>query len=267
MIVFRRSDGVVATIKYTHPLAVTMAQELDPMTFEDLSSAYRVEMKSQVLADARRDLYPALIKLQESLQRDYEAEYSKDPDSIMCEGMNERRKKVNNLVQKVIDLRMEKIVMMALRASMGANNVLDKLTQEERDYYNGIVEGSKKHRSLVLRDRSRRNYGIPDISSGNAVGKSADGPAVEVFPRSPVAGPADAAVVNNEGEEIIERPRKDDDERRETLVVIRILEDLPRIAGPDCDYDLKKEDIVRMPATLANALINHEKAVLLDVTP
>jgi DNA replication factor GINS len=231
-----------------------MAQDIDPMTFEDLSSAYRVEMRSQILADARKDLYSALAGLQESVQKEYEAEYSKDPDSLMCEGMNERRKKVNNLVQKVIDLRMEKIAMMALRASMGAVNIIDKLTAEEREYYSSIADGSKKHRNLVLRSRSRRNYVIPNISPV-AADDDAKAPAAAVIPGADLeeSGPT-------------ERPDRTEGPQDE-LITIRILEDLPKIAGPDCDYDLRKENVVRMPATLANALINHEKAVKLNVTP
>ena len=177
--------------------------------------------------------------------------------------MNERRKKVNILVQKVIDLRMEKVAMMALRASMGANNILDKLTAEEREYYNRVAEDSKKHRNAVLRDRSRKNYVIPEIAPA----------AADKEPKIPIGVPADipAAVpemAEHEGEIFVEHPHSDIvEEPREELVTIRILEDLPKIAGPDCDYELKKENIVRMPATLANALINHEKAVKLNVTP
>ena len=57
-----------------------MAHENDPMKFEDLSSAYRIEMGSPSLGDARKDLYLALAGLQEISQKEYEAEYSKDPD-------------------------------------------------------------------------------------------------------------------------------------------------------------------------------------------
>ena len=236
-----------------HMFRFNVAQESDPLTFEDLSSVYRVEMKAQTLAETRRDLYPALVRLQNDVQKEYESEYSKDPDSIMCEGINERRKKVNRLVQQIIDLRMEKVAMMALRTSMGANNPIDKLTQEEREYYNVLTEISKKHRG-ALGGRLKKDYTIPDIA-GTAGGRSEE---------TDTARPVRA----HTGEENIEHPSgKADGECREEMIVIRILEDLPKIAGPDCDYDLRKEDVVRMPATLANALVNHSKAVVLNITP
>jgi DNA replication factor GINS len=223
----------------------------EQMTFDDLSAVYRAEMKSQLLSEVRKDLYDSLKRLQESVRKEYETEFSKDPDSIMCEGLNERRKKLTITVQKIIGLRMEKIAKMALRAAMGAENVVDKLTPEEREYYDNIVAASKRLRGTTVKD-GKRNV-TQDILAGTD--------------RTPVMNDVpDDAVIANEGEELIERPRKDT-EPKEEMVVIRILEDIPRFAGPDRDYVLKKEDIIRMPTAFAGALIKHEKAALLDITP
>jgi DNA replication factor GINS len=240
-----------------------MVQEPEPMRFEDLSSVYRVESKSPALSEVRKDLYRAMVWLYEKAQKDHDAALADDPDSIMCEGLGERRKKVVSLSQKIVDLRMEKVMLMALRTSMGAPAVLDKLTQEEREYYSHVAALSEKHRSLILRDAKSRKYVIPDISSAVA-----DAPAVSEaadIPDEPVpddtagdliagAVMADATATQNAA---------DDD-----FVVIRILEDLLPFASPypDLNYDLKKEDVIRMPSTLANALINNEKAVPLKIT-
>jgi len=253
----------VITIKYTHSVAVAMT-ELDPMTFDDLSALYRAEMTSPMLSNARKDLYPALMRLHEDTRKDYESEYSKDPDSIMCEGMNERRKKVISYIQKVIDLRMEKVARMALRASMGAAIVTDKITANEKEYYDCVVDCSKKMRTTVLKDAKR--FVIPNISSGE-MGAERIEEAVVIEERAQEEGSSIDPGIENTGEELIERPRIEDDEPQEERLMIRILKDLPRIAGPDCDYDLRKEEVVWMPAALAQALINHEKAVLMNVTP
>lgn len=236
------------------------------MTFEDLSAAYRIEIKSQALGDVRKDLYSALMRLRDRIQKDYETEFSRDPDSIMCEGMNERRKKVISLSQKVIDLRMEKIVMMALRTSMGAENVLDRLTQEERTYYDNIVSESGRHRTLVFKDKTKKNYVIPDVSAGKEEKEANVQTETPVPNKVPIVISEDDT--NTEHRDDAAEPiRKEPEGTKDDLIVIRILEDLPKIAGPDCDYDLKKEDIVRMPAALANVLIKHEKAAPLSVTP
>lgn len=44
-------------------------------------------------------------------------------------------------------------------------------------------------------------------------------------------------------------------------VVLRVLEDMPPIAGPDRNYKLKKEDVVSLPANIAKTLIARKKAV------
>jgi len=239
-----------------------MVQEHEPMKFEDLSSVYRVESRSQALSDVRKDLYHAIVQLCDKVRKDHDAALAEDPDSIMCEGLGERRKKAASLSQKIVDLRMEKVMIMALRKSMGAAAVLDKLTQEEREYYEHIIILSEKHRSLVLRDIKNRNYVIPDISSaGAAVPETA--PAADP---APIASDVpDDLVISAEKEDVVIQSSASDEEE---FIVIRILEDIPdTIAGPERDYDLKKEDIIKMPAVLAKTLINHEKAVPLNITP
>ncbi|MCL2711856.1 MAG: hypothetical protein FWD37_01080 [Methanomassiliicoccaceae archaeon] len=217
-----------------------MPYDLKEMTFEDLSSVYRLEKASRTLTDVREDLYPALLQLQDSIHKSYESERAKDPDSIICEGLGERRKKVSVILQRIVDLRMEKIILLALRTSMGSVNVIDKLTKEERDYYHGLVEVSKKHLATVVRDKGKRNYVIPDISLPEE--------------KAPAETP-----------QTVEAPITVSEEQEE-VVLVRILEDLPVIPGPDRDYDLKKETVVTMPLSMANVLINHEKAVLLNIT-
>ena len=264
-----------------------MALDVDPMSFEDLLSVYRTEMKTQGLTDVRKDLYPELTKLQERVRNEYEAEYSKDPDSIMCEGINERRKKILIYVQKVVDLRMEKVVIMALRASAGASNVLEKLTHEEKEFYELMTNESKKYRTKMLKGR-KSNYVIPDISPGDVKEERAEEIIRTNVPETSaevltddIAVPGDDLVVSediaadavkdigivSEGEVLIEHPPHVPEEPREDLLLIKMVEDVGKIAGPDCDYDLKKESVISMPATLANALIKREKAILLNVTP
>ena len=247
--------------------------DTDQMTFEDLSAVYRTENKSQILSDVRRDLYPSLIRLQDSIKKEYESEFSRNPDSIICEGLSERKKKAAFFVQQVIDLRMAKIARMAVRVSMGAESIIDKLTAEEKEYYESVIAGSKKLRATAIKDPKR--YIIPDIAPDGAEKKgtvrsdiSKDGRKdVPKDARKDVPGKvcedAVPAEVCNVSEDITNNERAG----TEDMIIVRILEDLPKIPGPDCDYDLRKEDIVRMPATFANALIKHEKAVRLDVTP
>lgn len=225
-----------------------MAAERDQMTFDELTSAYRVESRSASLSEVRKDLYPALAALSARIQKEYETELSKDPGSIICEGVNERRKKILLYSHKIVDQRMDKIARLALSGAMGADNATDHLTAEEKDYYRSVLELSKGHRSLIDRKTARATV----LNVGQE-------PVTDVILRAPepiqedAAGEADAEGPGTEGEE--------------GSMVVRVLEDLPVFSGPDRDYDLRKEDVVRMPSVMAMALISREKAVRVDLTP
>jgi|GEM_PF-6892894 len=220
------------------------------LTFEDLTEIYRTEKKYQALSDVRKDLYPSLIRLRETARKDYEARCSEDPDSIICEGLNERRKNVARHVMTIIDLRMEKIAKMALLTSMGADDVTDKLTPEENEYYRSVVDGSKKLRALT---KDGKGYTVKDITSAD-VGKK------ENIPNDT------PKIAEDVKEERAERPRENADDETD-MMTVRILNDVPEIAGLDRDYSFRKGDVVRIPTVTANVLINHAAAAVLEITP
>jgi DNA replication factor GINS len=219
-----------------------MAQDRDPLTVDDLASIYRTERRSRPLIDIRKDFYAAAADLSSSARRDYEDALKKDPGSISSEGTNERRKKILLHIRNIIDIRMEKIASLALLGAMGGDNPIDHLTPEERGYYSAVLDISKKHRSMAETGRTRAR---PTALNVDGDPKKADPIVVEPVKRT-------APLQDTAGQDVM---------------TVRILEDLPVFSGPDRDYDLKKEDVVKMPAGMANALIVREKAVRIDITP
>ena len=242
-----------------------------PMKFEDLTEVYREEKSKNLLSDVRSDLYPAMSSLLVSLRAEYDRFLSKDPDSIMCEGANQRRKKANRLAREIVSLRMLKISSMALRAASGAQSVTDVLTPEEKAYYAEILAASNAHMSSIDRMTGQVKYEIRPIDVPRET------PPVTKAPEQPQTlkdvpvfddGPEDFC---EEEEEVILSPReavREEEEHEEPdRVLIRILEDLPVFAGPDRDYDLKREDLATMPKSMAEALISRNRAVLVRPSP
>lgn len=82
---------------------------------------------------------------------------------------------------------------------------------------------------------------FPEEKPIEAVTETEPAPAVEQPPIKPVELPEDG------------------------FAVIRILEDIPPFSGPDRNYSLVKEDVVRMPAMMAAALINRGVAKLITL--
>ncbi len=133
-----------------------MSAALGPMTFDELSELYRVEMKSASLTQPRKDLFRAMANLLLTLRKEYDRQMSLDPDSVMTEGAEQRRKKAERLCKDIMVLRTRKIASMAIRGAEGARNVLDCLTDEEHEYYDRVLELTKGQLSEIDRLRGKR---------------------------------------------------------------------------------------------------------------
>ncbi len=235
----------------------------ESMVYEELTSLYRQERSSNSLSDLRHDFYPALAEMITRTQKEYEKALTQDPDSIVCEGLNQRRKKMMDIAQRIIDDRKVKITSMALKGGVGYGNSFERLTAEERALYQKILESFRSHREALPQLR-RRDFRIAELSAEPAP------PAQPVMADVPeesttdVTEPIEQLVeddpvhVEEETAETCETPIDDDEKDN---LVIRILHDLPTFSGPYRDYTLRKEDVVLMPRSLAEALISREAAV------
>jgi len=270
-----------------------MSPANQPMTYEELSQVYREEKASKALVPCRSDLYRAMADLLIRLRQDYETEISKDPDSIMAEGANQKRKKAEVQIKYVISLRARKICNKAVLSADGNAEELNALTPEDRDYYEEVVALSRRQLSTVDRYRGKKTV-------NSLIDEPLHTPAPEVPVKEPEPEPdpsqSKASGVENEFPPMVEEQEMFDDPAEEEALedqdsdyapavppepevvsseedeppapdtmVLRVLEDLPPFVGPDRDYELHKEDIVTLPIGMAEVLIKSQKAVA--VTP
>ena len=129
---------------------------MEHMTFDDLSELYRVEMNGSSVSQVRRDLFKAMADLLTRLRGEYERQLAIDPDSVMCEGAEHRRKSAERLCKEVVRIRATKICNMAFLGALGSRNSTDMLTEEEKAYYYKVLEASKSHLSETDRLRGKR---------------------------------------------------------------------------------------------------------------
>lgn len=272
---------------------------LQSMKFGDLTEVYREERSKSLLSNVRSDLYPALSSLLLTLKSEYDRLLTQDPDSIMCEGANQRRMKANRLVRDVVALRMQKITSMALRTASGAQSSTDILTSEEKKFHESVLEASRSHMSSVDRATGHVKYKIPPIedvpkpkpkvSTASEPESLKDMPVIDDVPDYEyesqmesdfeIDDDSEMEIVSNDVvikeepvSEIISSPKavialEEDDSDEDKCILIRILEDLPVFAGPDRDYDLKREELITMPKSMADALIQRAKAILVKPSP
>ena len=270
-----------------------MADDNGPLTFDALSAVYRMEKNSPVLSTIRKDFYKAAQELIAAQVNECDRLAREDPDSFVYEGAVSRKNKILNNLKTVVEYRMNKIAGLAMRGARGANNVIDHLTDEEKDYYNKVLEVSKEF--WKLSDRKKKVLISKDITE-IATPKAEEMKIEEPVPEPPVVKkpveediplseipiddlPEDEVPVKKEeiiedeieepipeppAEPIVQIPEPEPEPIEEGNLVIRILEDLPPFSGPEVDYVLKKEDIVCMPAMMANVLISRGKARLVS---
>lgn len=280
-----------------------MSAPYDPMTFDELSELYRVEMKNPSLTEVRKDLYRAMANLLTSLRQEYDRQMSIDPDSVMTEGAELRRKKADRLCKDVAVLRTRKIAGMAIRTAEGARTQVDTLTDDERGYYDEVLALTREQLSTIDRHRGRRSY-VPTRLDGTTVPEEpapepprpAPEPTVpkkEASPVSPEPEPYEEEPFDEPAEEepfeddipddeppIVDLPPAPAPEPPKEVphpepvpessggqVLIRVLEDLPPFVSAERDYRLSKEDLVTLPKVLADILIGGGKAMAVAPTP
>lgn len=316
------------------------------MSFNELGELFRMEHKSKMLTEVGGDLYQNIAELLRYLKKRYEQQLSADPENPKTDRANQERILGTQRAKAIVDMRMEKICKMALRGAMGSVNPIDKLTREEKEYYETILKHSVSHRKIIDRlsgnIRYRNTEIVPDTSEEKEElppafhvpetddppledeppatvsvpktlpdtipddwGESNDDvplepieeimqsmPEAPVREERPFVPPIDDVVSEDEEfdgeipEDDLDRMMADDmpvrapaekktvpagreEPKRDDLVLLRILVDVPMpIAGPDGQqYILKKENVVRMPAMLAQMLVGNKMAAELHPSP
>jgi DNA replication initiation complex subunit (GINS family) len=232
----------------------------EPLTFRDVTEVYRRERRSKDVTDIRRDFYPALMEFLDELRKDNEEEMSQDPFSLKSLSISDTMKKVRSKAVQIFEMRAEKILLMALRASSGAKVETEKLTREERAMYADTLELLSSNRNALLFQQKPQKP-------------------VPAQPHTEVTVPEEETEVEVQIDDVLDLPEEilivettkaDLDEVGASVAVepvledqllVRVLEDIPSFAGPERDYVLSKEDVVMLPSVIARALVSRGKAV------
>ncbi len=287
--------------------------ELKP---EDISSLMRVEKASGQLSEVRRDLYPAMMALQEKLTRQCE---KADIESLDYDLLVDRKRKLNSNIKLVVEYRMNKVAAMALRGAMGTLNVVDSLPPEEKAFYEECLEAAKKLWSAP--HKPKKTVYVPEIVPEEPEPEPAAAAAEVSKPEPPAEVPAADIPVLDDGPTEMEAPPEEfpdeppvtdipddippipeeeltggepaaaevpapaaEEPKPETaaepetedaeenpyadcfdMVTVRMTETVEPFAGTERNYSLKKEDVVRLPKSLATILVGRKLAVMLSI--
>lgn len=243
--------------------------EDNELSYDDITEIRRVEMNSGILTRIRPDFYQAANRM---LKQNNEARNKllvENPD--MYDGINSRYRKLSTMLEDIIRFRSNKIWCSALRcAPTGKPVIPENITEEEKRLFDAVFAIAKEQFALMSTEKTTFT---PDIEHAHEISK--EEPPAEVKHESVVPTSAETPVdaippISTEEEKEFGEPpilvSMEDTMIQDEEVIVRVLSDVPTFSGPERDYTLKKEDVVRLPSIMASALINRKMAVLVKTT-
>ncbi len=172
--------------------------------------------------------------------------------AIIDDELKTARKSIENIIER----RIGKIIKEAsLRASSRQKEKQDieSMTQEERRFYNRLLELNTEIRRELLDKISKKE-------------KQAAGSQVAATPEIHENGTQKETPIETQPETQIETHLEDKKDISKEYIVVRLLKDIPTFVGVDGrNYTLAKEDIAVLSTVNAKALINRKAAIQITV--
>ena len=218
------------------------------MNFERVTKVYREESGKKTLVGLEADFYDKLAAYVTRLDQSANAEAHKNPNSPKALLLQDELRKVRKRRDQIFTYRERKLALLASSRASGAEVDVPSLTTQERLLFDAMVALLRKGRS--------------DAFGGPPVGAEPSAPALPAEKPTPPSRepPAGMKVVKAEDTKRTTVPASLKDH-----VLVHVLEDLPPFAGIDTTYRLKREDVVTLPKTIAQILVDRGKARIVQV--
>lgn len=224
----------------------------DEVNFERVTKVYREETGKKTLSNLEADFYDKLAaylaRLEEAAQREVKA----DPNSPKAVMVQDELRKVRKKRDQIFTYRERKLALLASTKASGGDIEVMNLPTQERALFENMV-------AVLVRARAEAFGGSPFGAE--------PGPGASTASKSAPA-PAGAGKEASEPMKVV---RSEDTKRIRVApslkdhVLVHVLEDLPPFAGIDTTYHLKKEDVVTLPKTIAQILVDRGKARVVQV--
>ena len=221
----------------------------EEVNFERVTKVYREESGKKTLVGLEADFYDKLATYVTRLDESANKEAQKDPNAPKALLLQDELRKVRKRRDQIFTYRERKLALLASSRSSGAEVDIPSLPAQERSLFDHMVLLLKKSRA--------------DAFGGSPFG-------TEPAPPTTEAGRSEPAPPSKESSRM--KVVKAEDTRRTTTlpslkdhVLVHVLEDLPPFAGIDTTYRLRKEDVVTLPKTIAQILVDRGKARIVQV--
>jgi DNA replication initiation complex subunit (GINS family) len=209
----------------------------DETGFAEISDVHRKERQSGSLTKLPNDFYERSEAYLAKLRETYDTE-CKNPSSPKAMMLQDEIKKTEKRIKQIYEMREGKIAHAALACASGSAHP-DNMTKRDKALFDELVEALSFYRySFELRAPKSRVQEKVEISIM---------PKMEC--QTQFVEPKDVAPQ----QQVIP-----------AISVVHVLEDLPPFAGVDHTYNLKKDDVISLPAQYASLLSSKGKVKIVE---
>ena len=216
----------------------------DAVTFERVTKVYREETGRKTLTPLEADFYDKLSAYIDRLETSAQREAQKDANAPKALLLQDELRKVRKKREQIFTYRERKLALLASSKASGAEVELPNLASQERALFENLV--------AVLKTTRDGAFGASPFGREPA----AEMPAGSDQTRG---GPSMRVVKSEETKRPVVAPSLKD------YAVVHVLEDIPPFAGIDTTYRLRKEDVVTLPKTIAQILVDRGKARIVQM--
>jgi len=224
----------------------------DEVNFERVTKVYREETGKKTLSNLEADFYDKLAAYLARLEEAARAEAKADPNSPRAVMVQDELRKVRKKRDQIFTYRERKLALLASTKASGGEIEVMNLPTQERTLFENMV-------SVLVRARAEAFGGSP-FGSGPGAKETA---APEVAPTT-----SGGAKETSESMKVVRSAETKKTRIAPSLkdhLLVHVLEDLPPFAGIDTTYHLKKEDVVTLPKTIAQILVDRGKARIVQM--
>lgn len=217
----------------------------DEVNFDRVTKVYREESARKTLVNLEEDFWDKLAAYIRRLEEDAKRETQAGPNAPKAMMLQDELRKVLKRRDQIFTYRERKLALLASSRAGGADTEMIVLPRQERALFDHLV-------GLLKQTREEAFGGSPFGSE----------PGTAVEPRPPEAGERPG----RETSPTMRTLRSDETKRPRAVpslkdhVLVHVLEDIPPFAGLDTTYLLKKEDVITLPKTIAQILVDRGKA-------
>jgi DNA replication initiation complex subunit (GINS family) len=227
-----------------------MMKKEDSYSFENISQIRQKE-RGKTLSKLPTDFYEKFSDHLKEKKERLQKEYSKNPTALSTMMYADEIRKEQLIFEEIYKRRRRKILLAAITESVENATFGQELLPIERELYNEFCTVIRKNKTTIDAIDEKEG-GAPIVVVQEIKAPEAKAPEPVKSPTKPERG-----IQEHKASEIEETASQQE------YRMIRVLEDIDSFMTAQQSYKLRKEDILELPAQIADLLMKNKKAEII----